>query len=183
MRSAFKDGTDQSDFLVEHINASEHLTRLFGSNIAQVAKKIHADYNAKQLMRYPEKPLEYPSWSDLPNSLKRSNVRQAQSIYDKLHIIGCCVSPIVNHPSDIQHEITDAEIESLARYEHDLWVKERLRNGWVYAPAKNVERKETPYLIPYDELSEEVKELDRDTIKNMPKLLNEIGLGVYRVLI
>ena len=42
--------------------------------------------------------------------------------------------------------------------------------------------KETfPYLIPYDELPEDVRQMDRDAIDNILPLFHEIGLRVYRV--
>jgi hypothetical protein len=33
--------------------------------------------------------------------------------------------------------------------------------------------------VPYDALSEEIKELDRDTIRNIPELLSMIGMAVH----
>ncbi len=51
--------------------------------------------------------------------------------------------------------------------------------GWTYGEAKDNENKISPYLVPYDELSEEIKNLDRDTIRNIPALLGMIGMAVY----
>ncbi|MCJ7717264.1 MAG: RyR domain-containing protein, partial [Anaerolineales bacterium] len=58
-------------------------------------------------------------------------------------------------------------------------VQERLRYGWTYGEVKNAEKKISPYLVPYQELSEETKDLDRDTIRNIPGLLGMIGMAVY----
>jgi hypothetical protein len=54
-----------------------------------------------------------------------------------------------------------------------------LANGWTLGEIKDIENKISPSLIPYDELSEEVKNLDRDSIRNIPRLLEKIGMGVY----
>lgn len=35
---------------------------------------------------------------------------------------------------------------------HDSWLKEKLDNGWKYGPVKDVEKKEHPCCVPYDEL-------------------------------
>lgn len=185
--AAFPEGlrittTTETDLLIESISVSEALPRLLAENIVALAKRIHADYNEQQLLRNPEVVLEYPDWDDLPDSLKYSNIRQAQTISDKLHIIGCYAAPIEDRPSAVQHDISEAEVELLARYEHSLWMEERLRNGWVFAPEKDTTRKETPYLVPYDDLTEDIKDLDRDTIRNIPALLNAIGLGIYHAL-
>jgi hypothetical protein len=70
-------------------------------------------------------------------------------------------------------------VEALAVFEHDDWVKERTLSGWVYGETKDAEKKISPYLVPYEELSEEIKELDRDTIRNLPELLDMIGMAAY----
>ena len=45
---------------------------------------------------------------------------------------------------------------------------------------KNAELKITPYLVPYEELTEDIKELDRDTIRGIPSLLHSVGLEVFK---
>ena len=43
---------------------------------------------------------------------------------------------------------------------HDSWLKEKLDTGWKYGPTKNVEAKEHPCCVPYDELPLEQKTKD-----------------------
>lgn len=170
--------TTSTDRLVEEIKHSQVLPRLLASNIESLAKEIHADYNRMQAERNPEKAIEYPSWESLPDTLKYSNVRQAQSIVEKLKIIGCYAGELDS--SHDTHSFSAGELESLARYEHNLWVEERMRNGWTYGLERDASKKTSPYLLPYDDLSEDVKDLDRDTIRNIPSLLESVGLGVYK---
>ena len=54
-------------------------------------------------------------------------------------------------------------IESLAKNVHETWVKERLEEGWTFGPERNDVLKQTPCLVPYEELPEEEKEYDRKT--------------------
>ena len=145
--------------------------------IERMARQIHADYNRVQLQRHPEKPLEYPTWDDLPDSLKHSNIRQAQTITEKLQQIGCYVD---SGEKGTPYVLTGDDIEYLARYEHDLWAAERRASGWEQGEEKDAKRKITPYLVPYDDLTEEIKELDRDVIRNIPKLLATVGLAIYK---
>ena len=145
----------------------------------RLAKAIHEKYNESQKKRNPDQPLEYPTWESLPDSLKYSNVRQAMNMVDKLQKIDCIVAEDDDERKLIE-ELTEAEIEFLAEYEHELWVKERTENGWTYGPQKDVKNKTSPHLVPYNQLSEDVKELDRDTAKNLIPLLAEVGLKVYR---
>ena len=76
-------------------------------------------------------------------------------------------------------DIPDDIVETLAIFEHEEWVRERIDSGWMYGEVKNTEKKITPYLVPYDELSEEIKEFDRDTVRNIPDLLGMVGMAVY----
>ena len=40
-------------------------------------------------------------------------------------------------------------------------------------------RKTTPYLVPYANLSEEIKGYDRDAIRHIPALAETVGMAVY----
>lgn len=148
-------------------------------NLEKLAIAIHDLFNKKQLERYPGKPLEYPSFAELPDTLKYSNLRQAKGITQKLKVLGWKMKP-KGSMGEIVKEIPDDLVESLARVEHEEWVKERIGNGWTYGNSKDIGKKISPYIIEYDKLSEEIKELDRDAIRNMPELLEMIGMSIYR---
>lgn len=148
-------------------------------NLEKLAIAIHELFNQKQLERHPDVPLVYPRFADLPDTLKYSNLRQARSIADKLELMGWELRPAGSAGEKVQ-EISEDDIESLAVYEHDAWVKERISTGWVYGEVKDIAKKISPYILSYDELPEEIKELDRDTIRNIPELLERIGMNIYR---
>ena len=147
-------------------------------NLEKLAIAIHELFNQKQLERHPEKPLAYPQFSDLPDTLKYSNLRQARSIADKLELMGWEMHPKGSEGKVIV-EISDDIMETLAIFEHHEWVRERVDSGWVYGEVKNAEKKISPYLVPYGELPEEIKDHDRDTIRNIPDLLGMIGMAAY----
>ena len=105
-------------------------------------------------------------------------MRQAQGIYDKLALAGYTMRT-KGAPGAIT-EFAPELVEAMARFEHDEWMKERIALGWTLG-ERNVERKTTPYLIPYDDLSEEIKELDRDAVRNIPLLADRIGMAVYEL--
>jgi hypothetical protein len=44
-----------------------------------------------------------------------------------------------------------------------------------------VERKKSPYLVPYDGLSDDIREYDRNTVRAVPAFLTEAGFAVVRV--
>ncbi len=148
------------------------------ANIELLAIAIHASYNERQLERYPDKPLDFPNFSDLPNDLKFSNMRQAQRIFERVQMAGYELRP--KGGDDAVVEFPDEVVEALARIEHDDWVTERKSSGWTLG-SRDVEAKTSPYLVSYDELPDDIKELDRDAVRNIPALASRIGMAVYAV--
>ena len=155
------------------------LPRPLLENLEKMAITIHEFFNKKQLERYPDKQLENPNFSDLSDSLKYSNLRQAKGIAKKLDLMGWEMRPQGSR-GEIINEIPDIVIEKLAVYEHDEWVHERLASGWTYGEKKNTIEKISPYLVPYNQLSETVKDKDREVIRNIPEVLDRIGMAVYQ---
>jgi len=68
--------------------------------------------------------------------------------------------------------------ERIAENVHDVWAAGRIAEGWTYGEKKDEEKKTTPLLIPYDELSESEKEYDRNTAFETLKLIVKMG---YRI--
>ena len=148
-----------------------------------LAQAIHEDYVRKQKEK-GETPGSNPSmveWDDLPGHLRESNRSQADGIGEKLKAAGYRIAPLTDWDAPLT-ECSREEIESLARLEHDRWVDERKSAGWTYAAGpKNVEKKTSPYLLPYNGLTEEIKELDRDTVRELPVFLSRVGFTIERL--
>ena len=75
---------------------------------------------------------------------------------------------------------TEAEIEIMAKMEHARWNVEWLLDGWKWGEGRDVTKKTSPYLVPWSELSIDMKEWDRQTVRKMPEFLAEVGLEVRR---
>jgi hypothetical protein len=120
-------------------------------------------------------------WEELPDWLKESNRTQADHIGEKLKRVGCDVISFSNEDAE-QFLFTTEEIEILARMEHDRWMQERTGDGWKYAAGeKDAEKKTSPYLIPYDQLPDTVKDYNRNTIRELPRFLARAGYQIYRI--
>jgi hypothetical protein len=76
----------------------------------------------------------------------------------------------VKIPSDLE-----ALIETLAQLNHDAWARARLESGWRYGPQRDDQKLLHPCLVPYASLSEEEKEIDRDTSRAVIRAV--IGFG------
>ena len=69
-------------------------------------------------------------------------------------------------------------VEMLARNNHDLWARRRMDEGWRLGPKRDDEKKETPVLIPYEELPESEKHYDRQNAVETLKTILALG---YRI--
>jgi len=143
-----------------------------------MAKIIHANYVKKRLA--DGKIAEYPTWDMLPDTLKYSNIRQARSVYHKLASCGVVVSG--RQPEGFVEfvEFSSEEVELLAREEHDEWMIERFANGWTFGVRRDAEKKQNPYLIPYPALPEDIKDYDRDAVRNILPMLQQLELRAYK---
>jgi hypothetical protein len=128
-----------------------------------------------------EDDLSVSSWESLPEDLRNSNLDQARDIEHKLAAVGCELVP-GGSGETAPFQFTDSELEFLAELEHERWMTERSRDGWMLAPVPNVQRKETPYLVPWNELDERTRELDREVVRALPQLLTDAGLAIQRQL-
>jgi voltage-gated potassium channel Kch len=117
-------------------------------------------------------------WSDLPEGLRESNRDQAAHVAVKLAAVGHTVGPLVDWDT-AQQPCSADEVETMARLEHDRWVAERMRAGWQPGP-RDPRRHTTPYLVPWEHLSEEVRDQDRLFVRQLPRLLASVGLQAQR---
>ena len=117
-------------------------------------------------------------WELLSDSLKESNRDQAAHIGMKLAAIGCGIAPLSDWDAD-RLTFTKAEIEQLAEMEHERWIEQRLRDGWRPGP-KDIEAKVSPYLVPWVQLSDDVKEWDRRAVRGIPGFLARAGYQMIR---
>ncbi len=68
--------------------------------------------------------------------------------------------------------------EKIAENVHDVWAAGRISEGWTYGDKKDAEKKVTPLLVPYSELSESEKAYDRNTALETLKLIVKLGYKI-----
>jgi hypothetical protein len=181
-------------FTVESVNADSALWRIRQSfdsaptvarpllgQLESVAKEIHERYLEDQKEKAKGELPEARKWDELPEDIKYSNLSQARHIVDKLRLIGCSAVP-KEGGSSLLAMLDDAEVEYLSIVEHDRWMEERISSGWIYGEVKDAEKRISPYIVPWETLTEEIKQLDRNTVRNIIPLLAQVGLGVRRTI-
>ena len=71
-------------------------------------------------------------------------------------------------------------VEEMSRNVHEVWAKNRMDQGWSWGPQRDDELKTHPDLVPYDELTEEEKDYDRDTSMQTIKLILKLGFIISK---
>ncbi|MGH3766076.1 MAG: hypothetical protein ACRDTX_13165 [Pseudonocardiaceae bacterium] len=70
----------------------------------------------------------------------------------------------------------NSELRLLAEMEHGRFTVERLLSGWALG-SRDPGRFLSPYLRPWGDLDETVKQYDYEVIRDLPEVLAEFDLG------
>ena len=164
-------------------------------NLYDFAVAIHASY--VDLCNESASALNI-IFGELPLEFKISNIQLAKSYSKKLALINCFYSdkdldyPVVDDIEKDENGYIDLNnLETLSRDEHVRWVREKIQLGWKYGvngvDFTSIEernyKKLHNCLVPYELLSEDDKNKDREAIKNIIPMLRKMGnnIKVYRL--
>lgn len=86
-------------------------------------------------------------------------------------------------PNPIDLEGIDLEdisndIEFISKNIHETWAKQRELQGWSFGPVYDITDKKHPCIIPYDDLPESEKDVDRATVTQTIKTLLWLGYKI-----
>ncbi|HEY7471453.1 MAG TPA: NAD-binding protein [Gemmatimonadota bacterium] len=155
---------------------------VLAGSLETLARALHERYRREAAER-GETSATNPSmaaWAELPDHLKESNRHLAASLREELAAGGFEIAPERDWRAE-PRRFTESEIEVLARLEHDRWMAERLRDGWRWTDgAKDIGRRRSPDLVPWEDLTEAAKEKDRVIFRVLPELLGEADYALRR---
>jgi TrkA-N domain/RyR domain len=143
-----------------------------GGSFEAIARALHERWRADQIAAGNQAP----TWAELDESRKESSRAHARDIAVKLRSIDYELAPLRDWDA-ASFTLADPEIEALAIAEHDRWMSERLADGWTLGD-KDVEQKKSPYLVPFEDLPDDIAELDRMFVKEYPAILASVGLQI-----
>ena len=146
---------------------------LLDSTVERIARALHDSYRQRALAGDPAAV----AWEHLAEPLKASNRAHARQLADKVRSAHMVLVPDAGDPADA---LTDDEIETLGRLEHDRWVAERVAAGWTHGP-RDPTAMTSPYLGAWDDLDDDVREIDRGFVKAIPAVLADAGLILRRI--
>ncbi len=87
--------------------------------------------------------------------------------------------PIDTSSIILSDELLDLK-EMIAKNVHEVWSLQRMKEGWTYGKIKNSELKQSPLLVPYEELPESEKDYDRNTAYETIKLIIKCGYKIIK---
>jgi hypothetical protein len=140
-----------------------------------MARAFHENYVATSSNRLPA---NMQPWENLDETYKKANAGQAKFSVAILRAAGFEVR---TKKEPVLITFSDDEIECMAALEHGRWNIERLQDGWLPGKKRDNSKKMHNCLVPWNELSEEIKEYDRSAVKKFPDILAKASREIYRL--
>jgi ppGpp synthetase/RelA/SpoT-type nucleotidyltranferase len=141
----------------------------------EMAKAIHIRYVESNKTDLPAK---MQPWNKLEETYKKSSRQQAAYASQVLQAVGICARKVAGQPATFG-DFTPEELDRMAELEHGRWNVERLRDGWRLGPRDNDKRLH-PCLLPWKDLPEAIREIDRKAILAFPQWLAAAGFELTR---
>lgn len=166
--------------------ASPRLDLLSDDQVDPAAKYVHAKFCQKCVGRNDKHDASVLPWDELPDAYKRSNVHQVRFATLILDEVGYAVVPARSGKSfnpknpPVPKDYED-KVDAMAKLEHGRFCAERLAEGWRFGEKKDLAKKLNPTLVPWEKLSPEVQDFDREAVKNFPKWLAAARLKIVCV--
>nr|XP_023658007.1 ryanodine receptor 3 [Paramormyrops kingsleyae] len=141
-------------------------------------------------------------FSKLPETEKNYNLQMSTETLKTLLALGCHVVHVnVDAEDDLKKmklpknymmsngykptplELSDVKltpaqeilVDKLAENAHNVWAKDRIKQGWTYGIQQDLKSKRNPRLVPYALLDERTKKSNRDSLREAIRTL--IGYG------
>ncbi len=141
------------------------------------ARKLGADEEAIAKVREEE---EMADWNQLDEYYKESYRSQIRYLGEKLedYETDIGIRPVVEGEADTITELYGPILEELAEMDHNRWNIEKMKEGWKYGNF-DPELKQSPEIVPYEDLDLKTKEFIRKNVREVPQLLKAIGYELY----
>jgi len=152
---------------------------LRGRTLDRLARRAHGNYRSVAIKNPKKVPHNLLPWESLPETLKFSNRHQIRYSVLILRAAGFDVVP--TRAKKRMPRIPDSfedRVEFMAEMEHGRYLAERLSDGWRMGDVNDEERRINPSLVPWSELDDKIKDLDRDAVREWPELLWKAGLKI-----
>ncbi len=120
------------------------------------------------------------AWEELDGDARSLNLSAVDSIAGELLELGYrMIEGAKSHPLVLGQD----DLERLAEEEHERWARARLAQGWRPGAQRDDAQRVHPDLVPWAELGEAERDVDRARIALLPELLAAARRGVVRLAV
>ena len=118
-------------------------------------------------------------YQDLREDEREANRNSVRDIANKLAAVGYVMMPA--RSNEPQFEFPGDDLDFLAQMEHERWVQDKIRHGWTYGEKTDKDKKIHESLEPWEDLSEEERDKDREMIHGIPRILAKAGYAIVKI--
>ncbi len=118
------------------------------------------------------------TWDDLPEEFRESSRRSADELREALGELGYDL--IYSAAGGAGAALADDDVDVIAVRLHERWVEERTATGWRLGARRDDGLRVHPDLVPWPELPDERRAIDRHLVRAFPDALREVGLRLER---
>lgn len=170
---------------ISHVQAIELSGELL-ERLAEAAHNVYCAGKARDGWKFgankSEKDKTHPllvTYQELPEMYRESNRATVRNIPKKLARAGYVMMP--SRSNEPAMEFPGDDLESLSEYEHELWMDAQLAAGFRLGKPTTEQPLLNESLLSWNELSDQVKQIDRDLVRGIPKILAAAGYAVLAV--
>uniref|UniRef100_A0A9J8B7I3 Ryanodine receptor 3 n=1 Tax=Cyprinus carpio carpio TaxID=630221 RepID=A0A9J8B7I3_CYPCA len=143
-------------------------------------------------------------FSKLPETEKNYNLQMSTETLKTLLALGCHVAQVnMNAEDDLKKtklpknymmangykptplDLSDVKltpgqevlVDKMAENAHNVWAKDRIKQGWTYGIQQDLKNRRNPRLVPYALLDERTKKSNRDSLREAIRTL--VGYGYF----
>ncbi|CAL9692587.1 unnamed protein product [Knipowitschia caucasica] len=145
-------------------------------------------------------------FSKLPETERNYNLQMSSETLKTLLALGCHVAQANVHAEDdlkkiklpkdymmsngykpAPLELSDIKlkagqgflVDKLAENAHNVWAKDRIKQGWTYGIQQDLKSRRNPRLVPYALLDERTKKSNRDSLREAIRTLVGYGYDIH----
>jgi hypothetical protein len=149
--------------------------------IEEIAQRVHARYLERLTPAEINLPANRP-WHELSIQQQAMGRQQARENVVRVFRLGLQIVRSAPDEAKLVRGFDENIVEELAYAEHDRWSRQKYAQGYRYGPERRDDAtpKTHPDLLAWGDLSEHVREKDREPIREIIPGLEAVGLFVVR---
>ncbi len=156
-----------------------HVNNVLSSEMDGLAQPMHALYNQEEAARGAN-PASIRSWGELTQWERKQNLLAADHWPVRLRALHCATDDLPAPVPSLSHE--EAIVQ--ARMEHNRYVAQKINDAWRYGSEKSAEARTNPFLVPWEDMTDEQREREtRDAIAKPEHLAKQMNIYMKRRIV